>query len=68
MVLDVSAEDWQRFDCNTNYTINVDQIYNTPVENEQNYVYMANIEAQILDFTLNGSNKLIKNKLNYINN
>ena len=36
------------------YDFDVNKLLNTSIENEMNYVYMPNIEAQLVDFALNG--------------
>ena len=45
------------------YDFDVGKLLNTPIENERNYVYMPNIEAQLIDFALNGFYILIYDKI-----
>lgn len=47
------------------YDFDVGKLLNTPIENERNYVYMPNIEAQLIDFALNGFYILIWFRLGY---
>lgn len=53
------VSNFSKLECSTiqevNYTADVNRIYDRPVQNELFYIYMPSIEAQILDFTLNGS-------------
>lgn len=59
MMRNVSIESGDNFECRlanrrVNLTVDVDRIYDRAVENERFYIYMPSIEAQLLDFTLNG--------------